>query len=263
MSPEFDKQRIRKDFDKAAEHYHAKARIQKIVAERLFEHCREVIPKHARVLDVGAGTGFLDQYAEAHGMEWEIYHLDLSERMCFEARKQTANPLVVNADVEYIPFASDSFDAVFSSLTFQWLENPEPSFAELMRVLKPECEAFVSSFGPDTLHELRDAFMNAEGENNRVNRFLTMERLRNAAYAQGFDNFFSELDLIKEYHPTARDVMEATRGIGASNKMSQRSRALSGKGRFKAMEEQYQTLFGEEQGLPLTWEIYYFSVQKP
>jgi len=261
--PQFDKRRIRQDFDRAAPNYHEKARIQRLVAKQLFDHCASQIPDGARVLDVGAGTGFLGEFARSAGKNWEIVHLDLSEKMCRAAQKQNDSAKVVNADVEALPFVKDCFDAIFSSLTFQWLPDPQPSFAELFRVLKPKADAYISSFGPDTLRELRDAFMKAEGKDTRVNRFLTMERLRNAAHAQGFLQLFSEMELRTEFYDSTRAIMEETRGIGASNKMSQRSRALSGKGRFKAMDKIYHEQFEQPQGLPLTWEIYYFSVQKP
>ena len=47
------------------------------------------------------------------------------------------SPGIWNADVQALPFASQSFDVVISSETFEHVRRPEVGFKEIRRVLKP------------------------------------------------------------------------------------------------------------------------------
>ena len=61
------------------------------------------------------------------------------------------------ADIEALPFATQRFDAWWSSLSVQWCD-PARVFAEAARVLRPQGRLAVSTLGPATFHELRSAF---------------------------------------------------------------------------------------------------------
>ncbi len=52
--------------------------------------------------------------------------------------------------------ADGSVDVLFSNLCLQWVEDLPAVFAGFRRVLKPGGLLLVSTFGPDTLHELRE-----------------------------------------------------------------------------------------------------------
>ena len=51
---------------------------------------------------------------------------------------------------------------LFSNLCLQWVEDLPAVFAGFRRVLKPGGLLLVSTFGPDTLFELRGAFAQAD-----------------------------------------------------------------------------------------------------
>ena len=82
--------------------------------------------QNARVLDVGAGSGLLqDQVKDYTG-------LDLSAT----ARGYFHKPFV-QADARAMPFADASFDAVWSIWVLEHVPNPEMALAEMRRILKP------------------------------------------------------------------------------------------------------------------------------
>lgn len=80
----------------------------------------------ARVLDVGAGSGLLqDQVRNYTG-------LDLSAT----AHRYFHKPFV-QADARAMPFPDESFDAAWSVWVLEHVPNPEMALAEMRRILKP------------------------------------------------------------------------------------------------------------------------------
>jgi SAM-dependent methyltransferase len=80
----------------------------------------------ARVLDVGAGSGLLqDQVRDYTG-------LDLSAT----ARRYFHKPFV-QADARAMPIPDENFDAAWSIWVLEHVPNPEMALAEMRRILKP------------------------------------------------------------------------------------------------------------------------------
>ena len=89
----------------------------------------------ATLLDVATGPGSLALEATRLGMI--CTGIDLSPGMIQLAEK--SNPVIVFrvADVEHLPFADASFDAVVCNFGLGHFPYPEASVAECVRVLKP------------------------------------------------------------------------------------------------------------------------------
>ncbi|OPY50232.1 MAG: hypothetical protein A4E48_02014 [Methanosaeta sp. PtaU1.Bin060] len=92
-----------------------------------------------KVLDVGAGTGFLSiMLAE---MGHNVVGVDLSEEMIKVAKKKIGDRglkvALRVADAENLPFDSGSFDAVVNRAVLWTLPNPERALTEWKRVLQP------------------------------------------------------------------------------------------------------------------------------
>lgn len=262
-APLYDKSRLRADFDKAARHYDDRAMLQHRVAQSLYAKASKILPKNISVLDVGCGTGFLHQLADAE-KRWPLTQLDISYQMCLQAQQKHGAHHVINGDAENLPFADNSFDGALSSLTVQWLDSIEYFCEELFRVLSANSHMIFSSFGPATLHELKAAFDHTDNASKRVNSFTSLEHLRKAVQDAGFTGVYSASEIITEHYPNSTAVMHATRSIGGGNKFRQRSQAMSGKGRFSKMEDYYRTHYATPDGqLPATWEILYIAAYKP
>ncbi|MDD2836979.1 MAG: class I SAM-dependent methyltransferase [Methanothrix sp.] len=96
-------------------------------------------PGEKRVLDVGAGTGFLSIMLAEIG--YSVVGVDLSEEMIKNARKKMdARGLKVRlevGDAEDLPFEDGSFDAVVNRAVLWTLPNPKRALIEWKRVLKP------------------------------------------------------------------------------------------------------------------------------
>jgi len=99
----------------------------------------------ARVLDVGAGTGFfLQQLLLRHPNIGEVVALDASRAMLLQAKPklrsiaQSSTRLqFVVADAQHLPFENKAFDVVVSLNMLHYLKNPQKFFDEAHRVLEP------------------------------------------------------------------------------------------------------------------------------
>ncbi|WP_028551332.1 class I SAM-dependent methyltransferase [Paenibacillus sp. UNC451MF] len=82
--------------------------------------------KDKRVLDLGCGFGWHCRYAIERGAR-EVIGVDISERMLQEAKKNTGSASIqyMRMPIEDIDFPANSFDVVFSSLAFHYIESFE------------------------------------------------------------------------------------------------------------------------------------------
>src|SRR5690606_5630407 len=127
-----------------------------------------------------------------------IIALDIAEPMVRAAkrRKPWFRKLDgVCADAGQLPLADASVELVFSNLMLQWMDDPAIVFREFRRVLKPDGLLLFTSFGPDTLHELRKAWSAAD-DRVHVNRFIDMHDLGDALLRSGFVNPVMDVDRI-------------------------------------------------------------------
>jgi len=86
-------------------------------------------------LDLGTGTG---KYAVAtHALGGEIIGLDFSVNMLKKVKDESSNNiLLINADVEHLPFRSEIFDGVSAIRLIGMVQDRKLAFSEMNRVLK-------------------------------------------------------------------------------------------------------------------------------
>ncbi|MBN2239213.1 MAG: class I SAM-dependent methyltransferase [Dehalococcoidales bacterium] len=110
------------------------------------------VPKDAKVLDAGAGTGLVGQLLAEQGYK-DITAMDLSKGMLEEARKKNAyNRFDQMVMGETLGYDTDYFDAVISVGTMTVGHAPASSLDELVRVTKPG-GYIVYSLRPDVYAE--------------------------------------------------------------------------------------------------------------
>ena len=95
------------------------------------------VPKEARVLDAGAGTGLVGRLLAERGYG-NLVAMDLSLGMLDEAKKKNAyrefHQMVMG---EPLGFESDSFDGIISVGVLTVGHAPASSFDELVRITRP------------------------------------------------------------------------------------------------------------------------------
>lgn len=253
-----DRARLRASFDRASASYESASGLQARVAAELLERLAAFDFTPAVVLDLGSGTGRVTRELKRRYRRALVIALDLSPGMLREARRHQLpwrRFERVCADAMRLPLADASVDVVFSSLMLQWCEPLSAALLEVRRVLKPDGFFAFSTFGPDTLNELRSAWASADGYNH-VNRFIDMHDVGDGLVHAGLMEPVLDVDRVTALYADVLALMHDLKAIGAHNVTAGRPRALTGRARLKRVEEAYES-FRRDGRLPATYEIIY------
>ena len=148
----------------------------------------------------------------------------------------------------------DSVDILFSNLCLQWVEDLTATFAGFRRVLRPGGMLLVSTFGAQTLQELRTSFDAADDQAPHVSPFIGIAQLGDVLMHAGFRDPVVDRDVATSHYPKLQDLMRELRTLGATNALHRRRQTLTGKARFVRAEEAYAREWGDARGLPASWE---------
>jgi malonyl-CoA O-methyltransferase len=255
-----DKGRVRASFDRAANTYDAAAVLQKLVRDEMLSRLDLVKIKPKAILDAGCGTGHGSFGLQKRFGNAQVYSLDIALGMLQKTHAQRPflhkilgkNSLVC-ADIEHLPIASASMGLVWSNLALQWCNDLDGAFSETARVLQPNGLFMFSTFGPDTLKELRVATSNGH---THVSRFIDMHDIGDALTRAGFSAPVLDVEHYTLTYDDVKSVMKDLKNIGAHNATSGRARGLQGKGFLQNLTQQYEQ-FRSHGKLPATFEVIY------
>jgi malonyl-CoA O-methyltransferase len=159
----------------------------------------------------------------------------------------------VCAEATSLPFPDHSVDVLHSNLCFQWIDDLGALFGECARVLKPGGMLTYSTFGPDTLKELRAAWAQAD-QQPHVSRFLDMHDLGDAMIAAGLRDPVLDVDRYVMTYSEPRMLLKELQGLGATNADRTRERGLTGKRHYQQMLAAYEGMRVDGR-VPATWEV--------
>jgi malonyl-CoA O-methyltransferase len=265
---------VRRGFARAAATYDGAAALQREVGGRMAQRLEYVKIAPAVVLDAGCGTG--DAVGEL-GVRYPgaaVVAFDIALPMVEAARRRArtqhsllqrllhpltargaAPPRFVCADINALPFAGVSADLVWSNLALQWVNDLPRAIAEFRRVLKVGGLLTFTTFGPDTLREIRTAFARA-GSATYTNRFVDMHDIGDMLVHAGFADPVMDMERITLTYESPRALLAELKAIGATNRTRGRLRGLMGRRRF---ERATRALDAMRDGgrIPATFEVVY------
>jgi malonyl-CoA O-methyltransferase len=255
---QLDKAGVRAAFDRASSSYDAAAVLQSQVGDELLSRLEPFDLRPEVILDLGAGTGRAAAQLKHRYRRSLVIALDLAPGMLRQSgRHQRLFRRFerVCADAASLPLEPASIDIVFSNLMLQWCDPLDPVFAEVRRILKPQGFFVFTTFGPDTLKELRAAWAEAD-THNHVNRFLDMHDVGDALVRAGLQEPVLDVDRTRLTYTDAMAVMRDLKSIGARNTTAGRPRTLLGRARLQRVLAAYES-FRKDGQLPATYEIVY------
>ena len=265
-----DKARARTSFGRAANTYDAAAILQKQVREEMLNRLDLIKLTPQTILDAGCGTGAASHALQKRFVKSQVISLDFALPMLQKTRvgsdtaglmHQIKNMLsgvkhnLVCADIESLPLASKSVDLVWSNLAIQWCNDLDAALLEFYRVLQPEGLLMFSTFGPDTLKELRVATGRQDGMTS-VSRFIDMHDIGDALVRAGFSAPVLDVERFTLTYDDVKSVMRDLKSIGAHNATDGRARGLLGRGFLQKLESNYEQ-YRADGKLPATFEVVY------
>ena len=209
-----DPRAVRRAFARAAATYDDAAALQREVATRMAARLDYVKVAPALVLDAGCGTGEAVGELAVRYPDARVVALDVALPMVASARERARRsrsllgrllprafaadaraPWFVCADVNALPLPGVAFDVAWSNLALQWVNDLPRAFAEFRRVLKVGGLLTFTTFGPDTLKEIRRAFARVDGHTH-TNRFVDMHDVGDMLVHAGFADPVMDQELV-------------------------------------------------------------------
>ncbi len=264
-----DKRRVRRAFEHAAATYDAAAVLQQEICARMLSRLDLIKLRPDAVLDAGSGSGNALAALAGRYPAARIVALDLALAMLERGRQRVpwwkrlarSGPMAACGDLESLPFADGAFGLVWSNLALQWMNDLPAAFGEMHRVLAPGGLAMFTTFGPDTLKELRAAFRDAD-DRTHVNRFIDMHDIGDMLVAQRFADPVMDMECVTLTYDDVRALMRDLKSIGAHNATSGRPAGLTTRSRLARVEAGYES-FRRDGRLPATYEVIYGHAWKP
>lgn len=253
-----DKQGVRSSFERAASEYDRVAVLQREVGDRLLDRLELIKLEPGCILDLGAGTGYISRSLIKHYRGARVVALDIAPAMLLQVRRQSGwwrRPGLVCGDIERLPFADRSVELILSNLTLQWCNDLDATFAEFRRVLKPGGALLFTTFGPDTLRELRASWSGVD-DYSHVNSFLDMHDVGDALVRAGLADPVLDVERFRLTYAEVRGLVQDLKTLGAHNVTAGRPRGLTGRGRWQHMRKAYEQ-YRNEGVLPATYEVIY------
>ena len=260
-----DKARVRASFDRASISYDASAILQKQVREEMLSRLDLVKISPKTVLDAGCGTGHGSFSLQRRFSNAQVVSMDIALGMLRQTKlgqpfftRFFGKHNVLCADIESLPIADNAISLVWSNLALQWCNDLDAAFNEVTRVLQLNGLFMFSTFGPDTLKELRIATQLSDNQQNNthVSRFIDMHDIGDALTRAGFSAPVLDVERYTLTYDNVLNVMQDLKNIGAHNATSGRGRGLKGRGFLKNLTQHYEQ-FRRDGKLPATFEVVY------
>ena len=256
MLQQIDKPRVRHSFSKSLYTYNQHAEVQARMAEIMIRGLQSLgKTRFNRVFEIGCGTGLLTARFFKSCQASTFHANDLVE----ECRFITSDILgqypqiqssFIGGDIEHIAELPEELDLILSNATFQWLEDFNGFLPKMKSLLNERGLLAFSTFGPDNLREIKQLTGNTL-------EYLTVERLTSLLQEHFHIHVCSE-EFVTLNFSSPREVLRHLRLTGVNGN----SRLKWTKSSVVEFEQQYQSMFGEEKHVPLTYHPIYCIVEK-
>ncbi|KAK7103785.1 arginine-hydroxylase NDUFAF5, mitochondrial-like [Littorina saxatilis] len=234
---------------------------------RLSDRLCDIKRKFSVAVELGCGKGFVSRNVYSDMVD-TLYQCELSTKTLDLAQPSPEVPtykLIV--DEEFIPFKEDSLDLVFSNLSLHWVNDLPSCFRQIQRALRNDAPLIGSMFGGDTLYELRVALQLAELEREggfapHISPYTDVQDLGNLLTRAGYTMLTIDIDEATINYPTMYELMFDLKGMGENN-CSWSRKLLMHRDTMVAAAAIYQSMYGNEQGVPATFQVINFIGWKP
>ncbi len=250
---QLSKQRLSKQFGKAAKRYNDAAQVQLDIAFDLVQR----LPRNlGSCADLGCGTGRMTERLRLNSTS--LLGIDLSIGMLQVAKQQYADVCWVAGDAEEIPLQDNSLDTLVSSMALQWCNPIDNAMSEVFRVLtKPGC-AHLALLCDGALFELSSSWAKVD-DVPRVNHFEPPKALRKAAQQAGFEVKLTLKDYVT-WHSDVRSVLNSIRHIGASHVPETGNKAPLSRRMLVQLQNAYAEQYAQKGKLPLTYKVAFLEL---
>lgn len=253
------KQGIRRNFARRAASYDEHAGTQRFMAQGLLALTAKFVPRVARILEIGCGTGYLTAQLRQANAAAHLVALDLDAVLVAAARQRLGvDPGVTWLVADGETLSRGSFDLIISNAAFQWLTCPAATLTAYFQSLNPGGVLAFSTLGPRTFQELGASVRQAAASLKiaatpeiAAHSFLDQGAWTALLSQSGFSQVRLTQELMTVSFPSPLQFLKALQATGATNPQP---RPFSPR-LLKALLATYKASFSENGSIPVTYEI--------
>ncbi|KAF3904375.1 hypothetical protein AA313_de0210346 [Arthrobotrys entomopaga] len=266
------------------------------VADRLIDRLHDINRSYEHVLDLGAGACHLARALHRSTPTAGPFAKRVAHMTCAELSKNFLNrdkddyiapagssmiltrlvadeeTLLLRSPEQGGMFESNTFDAVISSGSLQWINDLPSVLSSINRVLRPDSPFLCAMFGGDTLYELRTSLQLASmdrlgGVSPHVSPLADVRDMGGLLQRAGFKLITVDIDDVIVDYLDVFALLKDLQAMGEANAILGRRKGLAGLSRevLIGLEGIYKELHGRAEdggsgggeGIPATFRIVY------
>ncbi len=228
---------IRRRFERVARTFDDADFVHAATRDGLLQRIEPLLIDAKTVVDLGCASGAASRQLHKRFPKSRLVAVDFAHSMLREARARKswlAKTTYVQAEARKLPFADESIDVIFSNQLLPWIANPDSVFLEVARVLRKGGVFAFATLGPDSLLEISRAWSHVD-DGLHVSRFPDMHNLGDGLVRAGLCDPVLDVDRLTVSYASSDALLADLGAAGARNALQDRSRALTGKQRFRNM----------------------------
>lgn len=254
----FNKKIVSQNFSRAAKNYDSNAQTQYLAAQKLCQLALSYIKNDAKILDLGAGSGFVSNNLSASKNKVSIFESDLSFEML--KQKRASNDIFqIQSDFENLPFKNHSFDILISSFSLQWLNDFEKNFSQFSSLLKPQGFFIFCLPTADSLQELTLASASSNCNFN-FNNLPEINYLKSILEKCGFAQNLCESEVLKSEFDSGIAALKSIKKTGANYLIKKKPVSKTQLESFDSFC--LKNFCSLSKKISISWNVSYFIYQK-
>ncbi len=249
---------VRRRFDRIAPHFDDADFIHRVTFDELLQRLLPVKIQPRNILDLGCATGTGSKKLARRFRGSRLISLDASFAMLQRVKQRWSlfiRPSAIQGDASRIPLKDESVDLVFANMLLPWIDDLPACLLEITRVLRKDGLFAFATFGPDSLSEIREAWHSID-EDWHVNAYPDMHDIGDALVRAGLRDPVLDVDHLTVTYRDTDALSQDLSSAGARNCLHGRRQTLTGKNRFKAMDNQLAARIADDV-LSLRLELVY------
>ncbi len=144
------------------------------------------LPNNTKFIDISCGNGNELKILKKYSPNLEGFGVDISREALNTAKIKNPWATFTVANAENLPFPEETFDCIFSGMTWHHYPKPQLIFKEAKRVLKPKGQFFILDLMP--LNRFSQWLLNKDkcSEKYYFNKYFQANEIINLGKTYGF-----------------------------------------------------------------------------